>query len=75
MRPIPLALRRVKQNGHGLGQHARCSLFQGLAQPVEVGLIILSTIEAGLAIMRALHEVLGDLTPIECRVLHHPETS
>lgn len=57
------ALGRDKQmdvvRHEGVGMKRAPLLLQGFAQPVEVGLVVLFSEEAGFAVMPALHDVQG----------------
>lgn len=58
--------------GHeGVGVERAAFLLQGLAQPVEVDLVILFAKEARLAIMPALHDVQGNAIEMDAGAAGH----
>jgi hypothetical protein len=50
-----------------VGMQGATLLYQGLAEPVQVSMVVLFRKEAGLAVMAALHDVQRDAVQVDAR--------
>ena len=58
--------------GHkGVGVERALFFLQGLAQPVEVGLVVFFAKEAGFAVVPALHNVQGNAIKMDAGAAGH----